>query len=292
MKKRLNKSYKGGLIALVLLGAMFIAIAYLRGKNFAVLNPKGLVALKERNLMIVTVALGLLVVIPVYIMLFSFAWKYREGNTKAKYSPELTGNRWIETIWWGIPIIIIGFLGVITWNSSHDLDPRKSLGVSGQPLNVEVIALQWRWLFIYPEQGVASLNYLELPVNRPVNFDITSDAPMNSFWIPQLGSQIYAMPGMQTRLNLIANKAGTYDGSSANLSGDGFANMRFTAAADSPLAFNTWLESAKSSPLALSMGSYKQLAQPSEKRTAYLYSSVDPELFDHVLLKYMVPGIN
>lgn len=288
----MSKKYKRSFIAFVVLLIIGLAIWYLHAKNFAVLNPKGIVATKERNLMVLTVLLGLLVVVPVYIMTFAIAWRYREGNTKAKYSPNLTGNRWIETLWWSIPSAIILLLSVVTWNSSHTLDPSQSLKVSTKPLNVDVVALDWKWLFIYPDQGVASVNQVEMPVGTPVNFYITADAPMNSFWIPQLGSQIYAMPGMRTQLHLIADKAGAYEGSSANLSGDGFAGMRFKAVAGSKAQFNNWLQAAQRSDATLDRGSYTQLAKPSEYNPVTTYASVDSSLFDHVLLKYMVPGVN
>ncbi|HSX45473.1 MAG TPA: ubiquinol oxidase subunit II [Candidatus Saccharimonadia bacterium] len=291
-KKQVNKNQKRAFVAVLVLWFIGIIVWYLHAKNFAVLNPAGEVASKERDLMFVTVGLGLLVVIPVYIMTFTIAWRYREGNKKARYQPELTGNRWVETVWWGVPILIIGILSVITWNSSHALDPRKALDVAGKPLNVHVVALDWKWLFIYPEQGVASVNQMEVPVGRPVNFTITADAPMNSFWIPQLGSQIYAMPGMQTHLNLVADKAGIYQGSSANLSGDGFAGMRFQAIAGPQQEFNDWVQSAKNAPGALDLASYDHLAKPSQYNPVAFYSSIDPQLFSHVLLKYMVPGVN
>ncbi len=268
-----------------------IIIWYLHGKNFAVLNPAGTIAGQERRLMLITVVLGLLVVIPVYAMLFSFAWKYRESNKNARYSPEMTGNRHIEALWWGIPSVIILVLSVITWQTSHALDPFKPLNVPGKkPLVVEVVALDWKWLFIYPEQGIASINYLQFPVGTPVDFYITADAPMNSFWIPQLGSQIYAMPGMSTQLHLIANKTGSYAGSSANISGKGFAGMKFTAAASSQAEYNNWLNLAKNSPNALDSTAYHRLEQPSENNSTSLYSSVDSNLYSKILLKFMVPG--
>jgi len=240
--------------------------------------------------MITTVLLGMIVIVPVYIMTFAIAWRYREGNKKAKYSPELSGNLWAELLWWGIPLAIIGTLSFITWQSSHALDPRRPLTAAAKPLNVEVIALDWKWLFIYPAQDVASINWLELPVNTPVNFDITADAPMNSFWIPQLGSQIYAMPGMSSQLHLIADKTGDYSGSSANLSGDGFAGMRFTAEAASDQKFNDWVRLAKRSPQRLDMSTYAQLARPSKNDPVVTYSSADSDLYNKVLLKYMGPA--
>jgi len=267
-----------------------IVIWYLHNKNFAVLNPAGEVGHKERNLIIVTVLLGLLVVVPVYIMTFTIAWRYREGNTKAKYSPELSGNRWAEGLWWGIPSVIILVLSVITWNSSHALDPFKPLASAKSPVTVEVVALDWKWLFIYPKEGIASINYMRFPVGTPVDFYITADAPMNSLWIPQLGSQIYAMPGMSTQLHLIADKTGNYAGSSANISGAGFADMRFTASASSQADYDNWIALARNSGGTLDANAYHQLAKPSVSPTTPMYSSVESDLYSRVLLKYMVPG--
>ncbi len=290
MSKKGNKKYKRVFLAFIILWFIGLVVWYLHAKNFAVLNPRGVVAFRERRLMITTVLLGLLVVVPVYILTFSIAWRYREGNKKARYSPELAGNRWAETVWWGIPLAIIGVLSVITWNSSHALDPHRALQLSGTPMTIQVVALDWKWLFIYPQQGVASVNLAEFPVGTPVTFNITADAPMNSFWIPQLGSQIYAMPGMSSKLNLAADKPGSYDGSSANISGRGFAGMRFTAQATSEADFNNWLGIVRSSPDSLGMGDYKRLARPSENNPVQLYASVDRDLYNKVLLKYMVPG--
>lgn len=264
---------------------------YLSNTNFAVLNPAGMVANQELNLIIFTVLLGLLVVLPVLVMTFVIAWKYREGNSSAKYSPDSDHNILAESLWWGIPTVIIMVLSVITWNSSHALDPHKPLKMAGAPLKVQVIALDWKWLFIYPEQDVASINYLQLPINKPVNFEITSDAPMNSFWIPQLGGQIYAMSGMSTQLNLMASKAGDYRGSSANLSGQGFSGMQFTARAGSEADFKTWVASAKHSSASLNAETYQQLRQPSQDNPAVFYSSVTPGLYDRVVMKYMMPEV-
>ena len=284
-----NKNYRRFLITVVVIWFIGLLVWYLHAKNFAILNPRGLVAIKQRRLMLTTVLLSLIVVIPVYVMLFSFAWRYREGR-KARYSPNLSGHWLLETIWWGIPSILILILSVITWNTSHSLAPQQPLASTVKPLTIQVVALQWNWLFIYPEQKVASLNYVELPVGQPVRFKITADAPMNSFWIPQLGSQIYAMPGMSTTLNLRADQAGSYEGSSANISGRGFADMRFTAQADTPGSFEDWLQSTQLAADPLEMSDYNQLAKPSDHRSPKVFSSVAPDLYDQVLLKYTGPG--
>jgi cytochrome o ubiquinol oxidase subunit 2 len=230
----MSKNLKAGVLVVLGLAAVAVAVIYLGSVNIPVLQPRGIVGQKERDLMYISLLLSLIVVVPVFVMLFIFSWKYREGNLKPKkYQPDWDGSRLYESVWWSIPFALIAVLAVITWSSSHDLDPFKPLSAQAPPLEVQVVALDWKWLFIYPKQSIATVNFVEFPVNTPVDFKITSDAPMNSFWIPQLGSQIYAMPGMSTQLHLMAGKAGSYNGKSANISGKGFAGMTFTAKAAS-----------------------------------------------------------
>lgn len=284
--KRKNKIVFFALVALGLIG---VAAWYLHRTNIPVLEPAGTVGEKERNLILFTLGLSLVVVIPVYIMLFAFAWRYREGNKKpAKYSPELAGNRYAEAVWWLIPTVIITILSVVTWNSSHALDPYRSLASSTRPLRIQVIAMQWKWLFIYPDQHVASVNFFQFPKDTPLDFQITSDAPMNSLWIPQLGSQIYAMPGMTTKLHLQADKTGNFNGWSANISGEGFARMTFVAKSSSQSAFNDWMNQAKQSGDKLNVAAYQQLACPGESPVRY-YAPVQDGLFQAQVTKYIVP---
>jgi cytochrome o ubiquinol oxidase subunit II len=285
---RKQKAMVLGLVSAVLLAVL---AAYLHKHTVAVLQPRGQVASGERRVMLIAAGLGLLVVIPVYIMTFMIAWKYREGNkTKKDYRPGWDGHRGIEFIWWAIPSIIIFILAIVTWNSSHALDPYAPLASSAKPLQVQVVALDWKWLFVYPQQNIASVNLVKFPVNTPVDFIITSDAPMNSFWIPQLGGQIYAMPGMATELHLMAGKAGNYTGSSANISGNGFAGMDFTANASTTAEFDRWVDSAKSSPDKLSFTEYDKLAKPSKDNQVAVYSSAASGLFDYTVNKYNYPA--
>jgi cytochrome o ubiquinol oxidase subunit 2 len=285
------KRKKRIVIALLAGAGLGIAVGYLHTKNFQVLNPAGMVAVKQRNLLILVLLLSAIVVIPVFTMTFLFAWKYREGNHKhrGKYSPEMDGNKFFEMLWWGIPMAIIAVLSVVTWNSSHSMDPRKPLDVAAKPLTVQVVALDWKWLFIYPEQNVASVNYLKLPVGTPVNFKITSDAPMNAFWIPQLGSQVYAMTGMSTNLHLIADKAGDYHGYSSNISGEGFADMHFMANAVPTAEFNKWVNDMPLMGPPLTNDEYQQLRKPNVPAKPLYFSSVTPGLYDKVVQKYMGP---
>ncbi len=274
-------------------GVVALAAWYLHHTNVAVLEPRGTIGAQEKHLMIITLLLAGTVVIPVFVMLFAFAWRYREGNAhKAKYSPELDGNNFAETIWWLVPAAIILILSVITWNSSHSLDPYKSLASDVKPLDVQVVALDWKWLFIYPDQHVASLNSLELPVNTPINFEVTADAPMNSFWIPQLGGQIYAMPGMSTQLHLMGGTAGAYYGSSANISGVGFSGMNFETHVVPSSDFAAWIASAKKSSTTLSANEYNMLAKPSQNVKPTTFKNPAANLYDTIIMQYMMPGMS
>jgi cytochrome o ubiquinol oxidase subunit 2 len=239
-----------------------------------IFDPQGAVALAQKNLIITSVLLMLIVIIPVFILTFFFAYKYRESNKSATYTPEWSHNTKLELVWWGIPILIILALGIITWKSSHDLDPYKPLPANGkEPIVIQVVAMNWKWLFIYPKENIATLNYIKIPTNTPVVFMLTSDAPMNSFWIPQLAGQIYAMPGMETRLNVIANSNGKFEGKSANYSGYGFSGMSFIAESLPQQDYNNWVDSIKnSSTEILDNKSYIELAKFSLNNKVKTYS--------------------
>lgn len=277
-------------LALVILAVLVIAGWYLSRVNMPLLETRGIVAQKERNLMIFASLLSLVVVIPVFSMAIFIAWKYREGNEHATYAPEFDHSRLYESVWWGLPTLLITILSVVAWNSSHTLDPYQPIASNVRPLHVQVIALDWKWLFIYPQQNVASINQLEIPVNTPIDFDITSDAPMNSFWIPQLSGQIYAMPGMSTQLHLMASKTGTYSGSSANISGVGFSGMDFKTDATTMSQFDKWLRMAKQQPSVLDTIAYNRLVRSSQQNPYAYYSSVAPDLYTMVINKYMMPN--
>lgn len=271
-------------------GLMAIFIRYLSNISIPILQPAGIVAQKEKNLIIIALLLCMIVVLPVFIMTFYIAWKYRESNTSGAYQPTWDHNWKIETVWWGVPLFIIVILGIITWKSSHDLDPARELSSSIPSLQVQVVALPWKWLFIYPRQKIASVNYLEIPVNTPVVFTVTADAPLNSFWVPQLGGQVYAMSGMNTTLNLMADKPGTFVGRSANVSGRGFAGMTFKVKATSTDDFSEWIEKVKQSPDKLSYAKYSELAAPSSNNPISYYSANAYQLYESVIMKYRQPG--
>ena len=284
----MKKKYKIILISLLFLLASLTLAPFLFNDTIAVLNPKGQIAIKQKDLIVTSTFLMLIVVVPVFILTLVFALKYREGNKNAKYDPEYDSSILAETIWWLAPFIIIVILSVLTFESSHELDPSKPIKSDNKTITVQVVALQWKWLFIYPEHNVASLNYLQIPEKTPIHFEITSDAPMNSFWIPQLGGQIYAMPGMSSQLYLMADEIGSYRGSSANLSGKGFAGMRFVTKATSLSDFEAWVEEAKlASPL--DKEEYNKLVEPSEDNPVVIYSLGDKGLYEQVLMKYMMP---
>lgn len=255
----------------------------------AVFSPKGLIALQQRDIIYVATMQMLVIVIPVLILAFIICIRYRASNKQAEYHPNWDHDAMAETVWWGFPFLVVVLLSIVTWKSSHDLDPYKPLQKSIEPVKIQVVALQWKWLFIYPEHNVASVNFFQFPVLTPITFEITADAPMNSFWIPQLGGQIYAMPGMRSKLHLIANEVGDYRGSSANLSGKGFAGMTFTAKASTPEDFKKWVELASSSSNGLGKEDYQQLVKPSEYNPAMAYSLKDSDLFNQILMKYMMP---
>ncbi|MBA3815623.1 MAG: COX aromatic rich motif-containing protein [Parachlamydiaceae bacterium] len=255
----------------------------------AVLFPKGEIAYEQRNLLFLIQALMLLVILPVYILTFIFSWIYRADNKKAKYDPDLVDNTLAEYIWWGLPLVLTIIVGVITWIKTHELDPYKPIVSDKKEMTIQVVALQWKWLFIYPDEKIASLNFVQFPKDTPIHFEITADAPMNSFWIPELGGQIYAMPKMKTELYLIANEFGDFRGSSANISGKGFAGMHFISRSSSEADYHNWVASAKQSSKVLNHDEYEKLAAPSEDNPVEIFHLDDETLFDYVIHKYMHP---
>jgi len=283
----MSRKYKLFFATVSIVGIGLLIALILNLDSADVLNPAGIIAEKELGLMVFATLLMLVIVIPVFVLTFFISWKYREGNTKAKYTPDWDRNRKLETIWWGFPLLIITILSVVTWQSSHDLDPFRPISSNAKPLTIQVVALQWRWLFIYPEQKIATLNFVEIPKDRPVEFRLTSDAPMNSFWIPALGGQMYAMSGMSTELNLSANKTGTYQGRSANISGHGFAGMDFEARVSPQTNFNNWANSARQSAYNMGVDEYEALAKQSTDHREVSYALADDNLYNKVIMKYM-----
>lgn len=279
--KKYNKSI--GMLSLIASTVM------LSGCDMVLMNPKGAIGVEQRTLILTAIALMLIVVIPVIIMAFAFAWKYRASNKDAKYSPNWSHSNKIEAVVWTIPIIIIAILGTITWKTTHELDPFKPIVTDKKPMTIEVVSLDWKWLFIYPEQGIATVNELAFPKDVPVEFKITSNSVMNSFFIPQLGGQIYAMAGMQTKLHLIGNEAGKYDGISSSFSGRGFSGMKFTAIVTPTVGdFDQWVAKVKESSKNLNTtDDFNKLAEPSENNPVEYFSTVKPNLFKETIGKFM-----
>ena len=286
---KLQKRRTRRLITVALVLAVLIIVgAMLSTQQFDVLGSKGTIAAQQRDLLIFTAILSLAIIIPVYLLAFVIVRKYRiDAKKPAQYTPEWDGNRKLEILWWGIPGLIILVLSAVTWQTSHSLDPFRAIQSSKPPLDVQVVALQWKCLFIYPEQGIASVNYVQFPKDRPVRFSITSDAPMNAFWIPRLGGMVYAMSGMSTQLNLQANGEGSYRGVSSNLSGDGFADMNFTAQSVSQESFDVWARMIKQQSPRFGDSEYQLLVQPSTPKQPTQYRLTDQNLYNQVVAKYM-----
>lgn len=260
-----------------------------RTGHYDILQPMGDIAKQQRNLLYFALLLCAVVVVPVFIMLGSFAWKFREGNKKAHYKPEWSENKLLEVVWWGIPIVIISILAVVAWSTSHSLDPYRPIASNKKAIEVQVVALQWKWLFIYPELGVATLNQLPVPVGTPVHFTLTADAPMSAFWVPALGSQIYTMNGMSSQLYLIADHAGDFPGYTTNINGEGYADMKFMVHAQPDAAFNSWVERARGSSQMMDAAAYETLAKPGVITEEREYMLMDDNLYSKVLEKYMAP---
>ncbi|HEX3503869.1 MAG TPA: ubiquinol oxidase subunit II [Xanthobacteraceae bacterium] len=285
--------------------ALLPLFALLGGCNLVVLDPAGTVASRQSDLLIESTGLMLLIIVPVIALTLFFAWHYRASNTKATYAPEWDHSTQLELVIWGAPLLIIICLGAMTWMGTHLLDPfrpidaaatQRANGDANAPadanahLEVDVVALDWKWLFIYPQYGVATLNQLAAPANRTIDFHITSSSVMNSFSIPALAGQIYAMPGMETTLYAVMNRTGTYDGFSANYSGAGFSGMHFPFESLASGDFDKWIAKAKADGGALSRSDYLQLEKPSENEPARSYASVETGLFNAILNECVEPG--
>lgn len=260
------------------------------GNAVALFDPKGLIAQKERELISFASILALCIVTPVLLMLFYTVYKFRDGNTKSQHKPESSAKISKQLVWWSIPTLFIIILALATWKNTHVLDPYKSLQSENAPITIQVVALRWKWLFIYPKQNIATINFIEIPVNTPVNFELTADAPMNSFWIPRLGGQIYAMSGMSTNTHLIASSVGDYEGSAAEISGEGFSGMRFTTRVALKNDFDNWLKTVETSGNVLDKTTYDNLSKPSENSPVAFYSSTENSLYNNIIMKFMMPS--
>ena len=277
-----------GIAGLLILG--LITLAGVHHADLVVLNPQGPVGREERWVIIITVALAAIIVVPLFGLLAWFSYRYRASRSgpKGRHQPDWDhDSALVEFSWWLVPTAIVIILSFIAWKTTFDLDPFKPLQSSHGPLRVQVVALEWKWLFIYPDLGIASVNQLEFPAGTPVHFDVTSDAPMNQFWIPSLGGEIMAMPGMTNQLSLLADHDGTYAGLSSNISGSGFAGMTFDAKAVSPQDFNAWVQSVRASNNPLNATSYAALSAPSSYVPVQYFSSVADGIYTDSMMKYM-----
>ena len=254
-----------------------------------VLDPQGPIAEAQRTILGNATVIMLAVVVPVILMTLAFAWWFRSGNRWARRDPDWAYSGPIEVTVWAIPTLVVLFLGGIAWIGSHDLDPARPIAGKVAPLEVQVVSLDWKWLFIYPELGVASVNRLVVPAGTPLRLQLTSSGVMNSFFVPQLGSQIYTMAGMTTTLHLQADRAGTYPGLSAQFSGDGFSDMRFDAVATTPAQFQQWIDGARQGTTPLDAAGYARLAQPGVAASTPTYGQVAPGLFQAILAASVQP---
>jgi cytochrome o ubiquinol oxidase subunit 2 len=266
----------------LLLGVL-IGAATLGGCTEGVLDPKGPIAAAERQILFNSLGIMLAIVIPTMLATLGAAYWFRASNTRARYRPDFEYSGRLELLVWSIPIMTVLLVGGVAWVGSHDLDPPKPIASAVRPVRVQVVSLDWKWLFIYPEQGIATANQLTIPVGTPVSFELTSSSVMNSFWVPQLGGQIYTMAGMTTRLHLQADHPGTYRGASANYSGEGFADMRFNVDAVPPEKFAQWVDAARNAGPVLDAQAYVDLAKPSKAVAPFTYRSVAPDLFTRIL---------
>jgi cytochrome o ubiquinol oxidase subunit 2 len=262
----------------------------LHNHTFAVLEPQGFIADAQHRVFLFAIILSLFGLIPTFTFAIFVAVRYRASNNNT-YEPERGANYGLSFAWWIFLVSIISVLAIVTWQTTHQFDPYNPIQSSThKPLTIQVISLDWKWLFIYPEQNIAVVNTLALPQNTPVTLQLTADAPMSSLWIPQLSGQLYAMPGMVNKLNLMADKTGDYAGSNAEISGAGFASMRFTTHVLSDNDFDTWVNNVKKSPKPLTMDAYQQLAKPSTDTPIIYYSSRDNRLYDTIVMKYVMPS--
>jgi len=272
------------LLVLLLLGA-----ATLGGCTGGVLDPKGPIASAQRLILFNATGIMLAIVIPTLLATLAVAFWFRASNYRATYLPEFEYSGRLELLVWSIPVMTIILVGGVAWIGSYDLDPPRPIASSVRPLRVQVVSLDWKWLFIYPEQNIASVNQLTIPVGTPVSFELTASGVMNSFFVPQLGSQIYTMPKMVTRLNLLADQTGQYHGISAQFSGDGFADMHFITDAVPAEQFGQWVAAARNAGPELNAQTYADLAKPSQAVAPFTYRNVAPDLFGGIVSAAMQP---
>src|SRR5215471_6475074 len=276
---------KQAIVTLRVAGIALLALLASGCDRAVILNPKGPIADAERGLMIDAFTVMMIVVVPVILMAFLFAWRYRAGRN-ARYEPTWAYSAKVDAVVWLVPALIVIAVAVLLWRSTHKLDPYREIASSNPPLDVQVVAQDWKWLFIYPEQGIAVVNQMAIPAGRPISLRITSDTVMNSFYVPALAGQIYAMAGMQTRLQMLADAAGRFVGRNTQYSGGGFSDQHFEVLAMTAADFDAWVAKAKQSPDKLDAATYARLAEKSRRNPVTYYSTVEPKLFDSIIEKW------
>lgn len=279
-----------GLLA-VILGVIGCVIV-LASEHALVVQPKGIIAHHELALIITNILMMLSIIIPTYILLFLVVYQYCIKNEKSEYDPEHTVGSFGELMMWVLPSIVVAAMSLITWKATHKLDPYKPIQSDFKTLTVQVVALNWKWLFIYPEQGIATLNYLYIPEKTPIHLNLAADgSPMNSFWIPQLSGQIYSMAGMRTQLYLMADGPGEYTGRAVEINGKGYSDMTFPVISSSQEGFEIWVDLVKKSPFRLTEDEYNALLKPVVIKNITLFSEVEKDLFHKIIHKYMYPAV-
>jgi cytochrome o ubiquinol oxidase subunit 2 len=276
--------YRSIKLLLLIVGAVFLLGGC--SSQFVLLHPSGIVAEHEKNLILTAWWIMVIVALPVFILTGWFAWHYRASNKKANYQPNWDFSWSVDAVIWVLPLVAVAILAVLCWKSTHELAPYKPLASEKEPVEVQVVSFNWKWLFIYPKQHIATVNELVIPAGHPIKFRLTSDTVITSFYIPKMGSQIYAMAGMRTRLNLISDKTGTFQGVNINFSGEGYSEMKFKVHSETEADFNKWVASVKKSNKTLDMAALKVLKKPTIANPVELYGSIKPGMFQTILDQY------
>lgn len=290
MTQHKNKRAKTGSVKLLFLGLIGLAVIItmlLQNTDIVLFNPKGFIASEQHRIMLLVISILLIIAIPTMVMLYFFAWKYRESNEKAVYEENAGNNKLFVLSAWAVPTGFMLILATIMWGATHRIQPQKAIASNAKPITIQVIAMRWKWIFIYPEQNIATVNFIEVPINTPIQFELTADeTPMSSFWIPHWGGQLYAMTGHLNRLNLMAGQTGDFTGSSAEINGAGFAGMKFMARAGSQQDFDAWVQNVKQSPEVLDTAAYQNLLKPSKYVQSSFYSRANDDLYANLIEKY------
>lgn len=287
----MTRKFLIGLTLIVL--AITGIVVVLASEDALVVHPQGIIAQSIFELIVTNILLMLSIIVPTYILLFWVVWKYCLQEKKVKHDPEYTAGPLGLVLMWGLPTLVVIVMAIVMFEATFRLNPYKPLESDAKPITVQVIAMDWKWLFIYPELGIATLNYLHIPEKTPIHFRLSADgAPMNSFWIPQLGGQIYSMTGMSTQLNLMADGPGEYAGRAVEINGDGYADMTFKVKSSSTKEFEEWVSEVKKSSLRLTKDVYKDLVKHSIMKSVLLYSDVEQDLYHQIVHKYMYPTEN